>query len=188
MDKSADAFRTISEAAEELHLPQHVLRFWETRFAQIKPLKRAGGRRYYRPRDIEILRAIKHLLYAEGYTIKGVQRLLKEQGVEAATSGRDSASEDGADFPPSASESSRFHNLPHWQAGSAGHDLAEPDGMDPFANFHFADGQKEPAGNPVAGARPALGLGAADIARLEAALAELAQCEQILLAACRRQA
>src|ERR1700731_1219076 len=79
MDKSADAFRTISEVAGELDLPQHVLRFWETRFSQIKPLKRAGGRRYYRPRDIEVLRAIKHLLYREGYTIRGVQRVLKEQ-------------------------------------------------------------------------------------------------------------
>ncbi len=80
MEKSAEAFRTISEVAEDLDLPQHVLRFWETRFSQIKPLKRAGGRRFYRPHDIEVLRAIKRLLYAEGYTIKGVQRLLKEQG------------------------------------------------------------------------------------------------------------
>lgn len=78
MTKTADAFRTISEVAEELELPQHVLRFWETRFIQIKPLKRAGGRRYYRPHDIELLRLIKHLLYQEGYTIRGVQRVLKE--------------------------------------------------------------------------------------------------------------
>ena len=83
MDKSADAFRTISEVAEELDLPQHVLRFWETRFPQIKPMKRAGGRRFYRPTDIEILRAIRRLLYSEGYTIKGVQRILKEQGPRA---------------------------------------------------------------------------------------------------------
>ena len=80
MEKSADAFRTISEVADDLDLPQHVLRFWETRFQQIRPLKRAGGRRYYRPADIVLLRAIRHLLYNEGYTIKGVQRLLKEQG------------------------------------------------------------------------------------------------------------
>ena len=83
MEKSADAFRTISEVAEDLDLPQHVLRFWETRFAQIKPLKRAGGRRFYRPADIELLRAIRQLLYGEGYTIKGVQKILKEQGVQA---------------------------------------------------------------------------------------------------------
>ncbi|MEL7230300.1 MAG: MerR family transcriptional regulator [Pseudomonadota bacterium] len=80
MSKSADAFRTISEVAEELDLPQHVLRFWETRFKQINPMKRGGGRRYYRPDDVELLKGIRHLLYAEGYTIKGVQRILKEQG------------------------------------------------------------------------------------------------------------
>lgn len=80
MDKSPDAFRTISEAAEELDLPQHVLRFWETRFATIKPLKRGGGRRYYRPEDVLLLRGIRHLLYEQGFTIKGVQRILKDQG------------------------------------------------------------------------------------------------------------
>ena len=80
MDKSPDAFRTISEAAEELDLPQHVLRFWETRFATIKPLKRGGGRRYYRPDDVLLLRGIRHLLYDQGFTIKGVQKILKDQG------------------------------------------------------------------------------------------------------------
>lgn len=80
MDKGPEAFRTISEVADDLDLPQHVLRFWETRFSQIKPLKRGGGRRYYRPDDVVLLRGIKHLLYGEGYTIKGVQRILKEQG------------------------------------------------------------------------------------------------------------
>ena len=80
MDKDADAFRTISEVGEELDLPQHVLRFWETRFPQIRPVKRGGGRRYYRPEDCDLLRGIKHLLYGEGYTIKGVQRILKEEG------------------------------------------------------------------------------------------------------------
>jgi len=79
--KSADAFRTISEVAGDLEVPQHVLRFWETRFQQIKPLKRAGGRRYYRPEDIELLRRIRELLYKHGYTIKGVQRLLKDNGL-----------------------------------------------------------------------------------------------------------
>ena len=81
MDKSPDAFRTISEVAGDLDLPQHVLRFWETRFVQIKPLKRGGGRRYYRPDDVDLLKGIRHLLYGEGYTIRGVQRILKEQGV-----------------------------------------------------------------------------------------------------------
>lgn len=81
VEKSPDAFRTISEAAEELDVPQHVLRFWETRFNQIRPMKRAGGRRYYRPTDIELLRGIRALLYKEGYTIRGLQRILKEEGV-----------------------------------------------------------------------------------------------------------
>lgn len=78
--KAPNAFRTISEVAEELHIPQHVLRFWETRFAQVKPLKRGGGRRYYRPDDIVLLRRVADLLYIQGYTIKGVQRLLREGG------------------------------------------------------------------------------------------------------------
>ncbi len=80
MEKSPDAFRTISEAAEDLDLPQHVLRFWETRFATIKPLKRGGGRRYYRPEDVLLLKGIRHLLYDQGFTIKGVQKILKDQG------------------------------------------------------------------------------------------------------------
>jgi DNA-binding transcriptional MerR regulator len=87
MDKSPEAFRTISEVAEEMDLPQHVLRFWETRFPQIKPLKRGGGRRYYRPEDIELLRAVKQLLYGEGYTIKGVQKLMREQGAASVARG-----------------------------------------------------------------------------------------------------
>jgi len=78
--KSAEAFRTISEVAGELDLPQHVLRFWEARFQHVHPLKRAGGRRYYRPEDIDLLRGIAKLLYAEGLTIKGVQKILREQG------------------------------------------------------------------------------------------------------------
>ena len=81
MDKAPDAFRTISEVATDLDIPQHVLRFWETRFPQIKPMKRSGGRRYYRPDDIDLLKGIRRLLYAEGYTIRGVQRILKEHGV-----------------------------------------------------------------------------------------------------------
>jgi DNA-binding transcriptional MerR regulator len=81
LDKSPDAFRTISEVAEDLDVPQHVLRFWETRFPQIRPLKRGGGRRYYRPDDVLLLQGIRRLLYGEGYTIKGVLRILKEQGV-----------------------------------------------------------------------------------------------------------
>ena len=78
--KSPDAFRTISEVADELDVPQHVLRFWETKFAPVKPLKRGGGRRYYRPDDVDLLRGIRSLLYSDGLTIKGVQKLLRERG------------------------------------------------------------------------------------------------------------
>lgn len=82
MNKSADAFRTIGEVADELDVPKHVLRFWESKFPQIRPMKRGGGRRYYRPEDMELLRGIRHLLHAEGYTIKGVQKILREHGID----------------------------------------------------------------------------------------------------------
>ena len=85
--KSATAFRTISEVGAELDIPQHVLRFWESKFSQVKPLKRGGGRRYYRPEDIALLRRIRDLLYTEGYTIRGVQRLFREAGVKAVVEG-----------------------------------------------------------------------------------------------------
>lgn len=83
MDKAHDAFRTISEVAKELGVPKHVLRFWESKFPHIKPMKRGGGRRYYRPEDMQLLSGIRRLLHADGYTIKGVQKILREQGVEA---------------------------------------------------------------------------------------------------------
>lgn len=96
MSKSAEAFRTISEVADVLDTPAHVLRFWESRFSQIKPVKRAGGRRYYRPSDVALLGGIKHLLHESGLTIRGVQKLLREQGVRhvASFSGLDGAHED----------------------------------------------------------------------------------------------
>jgi DNA-binding transcriptional MerR regulator len=80
LSKAPEAFRTISEVAEEIDVPQHVLRFWESRFAQIRPMKRGGGRRFYRREDVDLLRGVRHLLYGEGYTIRGVQRILREQG------------------------------------------------------------------------------------------------------------
>ena len=80
--KSPEAFRTISEVSKDLSLPQHVLRFWETKFVQIRPIKRGGGRRYYRPEDIKLLRGIKSLLYSDGYTIRGVQKVIKENGTK----------------------------------------------------------------------------------------------------------
>lgn len=87
--KSQAAFRTIAEVAAELKLPQHVLRFWESKFTQIRPLKRGGGRRYYRPEDVDVLRRIRSLLYQEGYTIKGAQKLLRQRSPETAESGED---------------------------------------------------------------------------------------------------
>lgn len=81
MEKSPEAFRTISEVADDLDVPKHVLRFWEVKFTQLKPMKRGGGRRYYRPEDVDLLKGIRQLLYSEGYTIKGVQRILREQGI-----------------------------------------------------------------------------------------------------------
>ena len=93
--KTPDAFRTISEAADEIGVPQHVLRFWETKFSFVRPMKRAGGRRFYRPQDISVLRGVRVLLHDEGYTIKGVQRLHKEQGVRRLMA----ASQGGGEAP-----------------------------------------------------------------------------------------
>lgn len=84
-EKSPEAFRTISEVAAELDIPQHVLRFWESRFAQVRPIKRAGGRRYYRPEDVDLLRGIRALLYREGYTIKGAQKVMRDKGQRHVT-------------------------------------------------------------------------------------------------------
>jgi DNA-binding transcriptional MerR regulator len=96
VSKGPEAFRTISEVASDLDLPQHVLRFWETRFTQIRPMKRGGGRRYYRPDDVDLLRGIRHLLYAEGYTIRGVQRILRDEGPRFVVSvGRGEVVSDG---------------------------------------------------------------------------------------------
>ena len=96
-DKSAQAFRTISEVATELDLPQHVLRFWETKFRQVAPMKRGGGRRYYRPQDVELIRRIKSLLHTEGYTIKGVQRMLGQGGANNLPAAPESGPQHPAD-------------------------------------------------------------------------------------------
>jgi len=184
MNKNADAFRTISEVAEELDLPQHVLRFWETRFPQIKPLKRAGGRRYYRPRDIEVLRAIKHLLYREGYTIRGVQRVLKEQAGAVATV----ADGGGSDLPvPVARDLTLLQNALLPEDETVGH-----------SSQTVHSGRQTPADSRANADRDdaacmareesvwALTLTTEDIGRLRAALAELVECENILDAARRR--
>ena len=107
IDKSPEAFRTISEVSEDLDLPQHVLRFWESKFSSIKPLKRGGGRRYYRPSDVDLLRGIRHLLYSEGFTIKGVQKILREQGVRQVSTCWQDDPDLGIDVSAGFSESER---------------------------------------------------------------------------------
>jgi DNA-binding transcriptional MerR regulator len=97
--KSSEAYRTISEVSDEIRVPQHVLRFWETKFPAIKPLKRGGNRRYYRPEDVALISAVNKLLYTDGYTIRGVQKLLKDRGVKAVVSGEKPA-EAPAATPP----------------------------------------------------------------------------------------
>lgn len=98
--KSPGAFRTISEVADALNVPQHVLRFWESKFSQVKPMKRGGGRRYYRPEDVHLLRGIRNLLYHEGYTIRGVQKVLREAGAKVVVdAGRESAGQATSDLP-----------------------------------------------------------------------------------------
>jgi DNA-binding transcriptional MerR regulator len=109
--KGPDAFRTISEAADELHVPQHVLRFWETKFSFIKPMKRAGGRRFYRPADIAVLRGVRRLLHDEGYTIKGVQKLHREQGVKRLVAAGEGASQAPAPPPTAAKPTGDRHAL-----------------------------------------------------------------------------
>ena len=188
MNKSADAFRTISEVAEELGLPQHVLRFWETRFPQIKPLKRAGGRRYYRPRDIEILRAIQHLLYHEGYTIRGVQRVLKEHIAGAVAATADGADAGGTGFPVSMEpEGPSLQGAGISENEAIGHHprMVHSGGPSPTETHAHADRQ-DAAGTTSERAAWALALSVEDVGRLRTALAELAECENILDAARRR--
>lgn len=181
MNKSADAFRTISEVAGELDLPQHVLRFWESRFPQIKPLKRAGGRRYYRPRDVEVLRAVKHLLYGEGYTIKGVQRVLKEQGIGGLAAARETGGASGNSCDPASQPR-------QGEESATGRACAADDGAAPGSGPQAAlsDGQAAPSGAMMSNALWPCLLTGEDISRLRAALAELAACEDILEAVRRR--
>lgn len=172
MEKSSDAFRTISEVATEIDVPQHVLRFWESKFSQIKPLKRAGGRRYYRPQDIELLRAIKRLLYAEGFTIRGVQRILKERGARAVTT----ALRDG----------SLVATVLSVQLEGLDKDSAEPvvaeSGEEP-ADETGASGPKASAQEAIPAPASYDPLGLPDIEKLRAILADLERCREILAAA-----
>lgn len=119
--KSAAAFRTISEVADDLDVPPHVLRFWETKFNQVRPLKRGGGRRYYRPEDIALLRRIRELLYREGYTIKGVQKLLREGAVRMPTAGETARAVQSGDTP-AAPQPSNTNGVAEDQPASASAD------------------------------------------------------------------
>ena len=166
MDKNPDALRTISEVADDLDLPQHVLRFWETRFNQIKPMKRGGGRRYYRRDDIDLLRGIKALLYDEGYTIRGVQRLLKEQGVRAAIdfANGEALSVGSAEAMPDAVDP-----VPALSVSEVKRDQAKPKG---FLGRLAGKRDDSPAGKAVSGAD--------DIRTLQATLEELLECKRLL--------
>jgi DNA-binding transcriptional MerR regulator len=167
LDKAPDAFRTISEVADDLDIPQHVLRFWETRFTQIKPMKRSGGRRYYRPDDVDLLRGIRRLLYGEGYTIRGVQRILKEHGVKSVQ-----GLVDGSSAVPSF--------------GAAGDDAmrGRPDAGDDESDVETGDDEIEPADAPAPARRAPAAIGAdarkLDVAKLQAALQDLIACRQLL--------
>ena len=174
--KSADAYRTIGEVAEDLKLPQHVLRFWETRFPQVKPLKRAGGRRFYRPDDVALLRAIKAMLYGQGYTIKGVQRLLQDQGARSVAASVTASGPDDAPRPPGSRPAARARD-PEPDAAAVA-DLAA--GMADLA----AEMAPRPARSPSS---PAVRQAPASLApllqRLDAVARDLAECRHTLRAA-----
>jgi DNA-binding transcriptional MerR regulator len=181
LDKSPDAFRTISEAADELDLPQHVLRFWETRFSNIKPLKRGGGRRYYRPEDVLLLKGIRTLLYDQGFTIKGVQRILKEQGARYVIAIGEGRAVEA--LPPTAiavEEPQAADEAPPVEYGEytevdeaqAGDGAAAPGGEE---KPRFALSTLMPKAPP----KPA-GLSAADREKLSDVLRELLDCKRLL--------
>jgi DNA-binding transcriptional MerR regulator len=207
LEKAPDAFRTISEVADELDVPQHVLRFWESRFRDIKPMKRGGGRRYYRPEDIHLLRGIRHLLYGEGYTIRGVQRILKEQGAKFVQSvwqpgapqlGRRAPEDDadgvlddvdmGSKPPPEAVERGRglLALLPTLLGDTeADDDLPLP--ADGRAEPHLGSSARVPV-RPLPArnmpTQPTLGrLAHAELRKLQAALSDLTECRKLLAAA-----
>jgi DNA-binding transcriptional MerR regulator len=192
LDKAPDAFRTISEVAQELDIPQHVLRFWETRFTQIKPMKRSGGRRYYRPDDVDLLKGIRRLLYGEGYTIRGVQRILKEHGIKSVQSLADSS----AAVSFGALEETLGHALLEDDHGVEAESESEEDeeyegSEDEGIDFRFVEteddiletfraGSQGHGHGAAAAARPAPGMGPEDRTRLEGALKELVDCRQLL--------
>ena len=173
MEKSPDAFRTISEVAEQLDVPQHVLRFWESRFHEIRPMKRGGGRRYYRPDDVDLLRGIRHLLYGEGYTIRGVQRLLREQGQRFVQGvwqpGGPQPTHQPSDDEPDALAGTGERALMH--ASSRGRE-------DRRSVQHPEDDESTAPGSSVP-----VGLAREHLQKLQAALRDLTECRRLLDAA-----
>jgi DNA-binding transcriptional MerR regulator len=184
LEKAPDAFRTISEVAADLDIPQHVLRFWETRFAQIKPMKRSGGRRYYRPDDVDLLRGIRRLLYGEGYTIRGVQRILKEHGIASVQRLADHTAV--ASF--GAIEEAVGQSIVERDDAAPGIDVDDDDyeGTDGI-DFRLLDEEDEDGIPGVAEAGSVAGVPAGalllDAARLRAVLQDLIACRQLLDAA-----
>ena len=183
MDKAPDAFRTISEVADDLDVPQHVLRFWESRFPQLKPMKRAGGRRYYRPDDVDLLRGVRHLLYGEGYTIRGVQRILREQGVRFVQA----VWQEGAPQPPLArgrDEEGDRGAFGLWPAMGAKEDQdAADEGGEDGASDGEAGADAVPHVRLAAAPPKPRGLAPEDARRLQAALDGLIECKSLLAAA-----
>jgi len=179
LDKAPDAFRTISEVAEELDIPQHVLRFWETRFAQIKPMKRSGGRRYYRPDDVDLLKGIRRLLYGEGYTIRGVQRILKEHGIKSVQGLADQTS--AVTF--GAVEEAIGLSLQEPEEGegetpTVGADDEDDETEEKEIDYRFVDTDDDGILLPFAKGKP--GPSDADRERLERVLQDLVACRQLL--------
>ena len=168
MDKAPDAFRTISEVADEIDVPQHVLRFWESRFQQIRPMKRGGGRRYYRPDDVDLLRGVRHLLYGEGYTIRGVQRILREQGIGFV---QDVWRAGAAPAPPEHEDDRETD-----EAAESGAGRLEP-------NLFGASGERREPKLEPAPAPPRRGLAEDDRRKLQAALDDLVASRQIIATA-----
>jgi DNA-binding transcriptional MerR regulator len=180
LDKAPDAFRTISEVADDLDIPQHVLRFWETRFAQIKPMKRSGGRRYYRPDDVDLLKGIRRLLYGEGYTIRGVQRILKEHGIKSVQGLADSSAAVSFGAIEEAIGQSLVEDDKETGASLNGEDEeyegSEEDGID----FRFVDAENDIFKTFRSGHGHKAQPSGLDRERLESVLKDLLDCRQML--------
>ena len=179
MNKAADAFRTISEVANELDVPQHVLRFWESRFSQIRPMKRAGGRRYYRADDVDLLRGIRQLLYGEGYTIRGVQRILKEHGIKFVQT----VWQEGAEQPARLPDDDVAEEAVEPASGEAV-GLGGLRGLLPSLHSKEMERREprldDPDTEPDVVNGSASRLGQADLRKLQAVLHELSECRRLL--------